>query len=85
MNESDDGVICIDLLTIPKGMSIELFMKLFIDYKIVFYDSYEITKNGKGSPPKVLKGKTDKIIVDVSAPDGKFLLEKILNEVNKNE
>ena len=85
MNESGDGVICIDLLTIPKGMSIELFMKLFIDYKIVFYDSYEITKNGKGSRPRVLKGKTDKIIVDVSSPGGKVLLEKILNEVNKNE
>jgi hypothetical protein len=80
---SNKGIICCDMLLMPKYISIEDIFNIMDKKNILFYDSFEARQVNSPKPyPYILNGnKSSKVFIDVSTEQGKAIYEKIIKEL----
>lgn len=76
--DKQEGLLSMDIKSIPKLMDIDIFMILFKDHNLIFWDS---CLGGK-APELIRDFKENKLIVDVSTEEGKQILKDINTKIN---
>jgi hypothetical protein len=81
----DEGVFCYDISLIPDGLCFADIFNIMNKSKFLFYDSFNAVSRGFApTPPYLLKGKSDKIVVDVSNPAYRKKFDKLLKEIRND-
>lgn len=82
-----NGVICYNLASVPKYMSLEELIYIQKKHKYIFYDSYEALRLGtsKAYPYYIKTGRIPKYVVDISTEEGKKIYEELTEKLKNSD